>query len=492
MSSREQIDNIHIVRVTKNGTDAGYSALGAKLAKISPQGFVSIDSEFSGLGQSQGLKDADLPTRYEALREIAHSRAIFSVGISIFDVVKDDVDMTDPNHVTNNAAEEKLPHTAKSYEVSTFELLLACQTEFSMSSDAGQFLVSHSFDFNEMFKNGIPYARACSEKTKEGVAKNEGLSWKWGKLPQGLLWRIGRQGVPLIVHNGWYDLAFLYAAFQAPLPDTLNGFIKALLECVPAGYWDTKILAAKAEDNTSFLSYLFAKAVIEEQVSVSNAPSLPSNEVTDPKDAPLGFADDTLCALYSFRGFCHRKLCPLAHDPFRAVEQFKKGLAAKDSTEASKRYSVQSKKLKKQKKALALQKSSVSKKQWKKRLEKKVENGALASAILTKAKEDSSSGTSNESKESSPSSTDAAPSTNRNAHSAGWDAFCTGYIYAAYQASIPTDKFNPARNRIALPFKGSSLFLCRSEFGDLDIPSSAPKQEAKKNEVEASGKLPCT
>lgn len=463
LTGREQVNRVRVVTVTKDGKDVAFSSLGDKLERLPPDGFVAIDTEFSGLGESPNLRHSNLQTRYKAQRQLANTRAIFSVGVSIFSPVQN----TQP----------------QAYEVATYDLLTSCQDTFDMAPNSGEFLVAHGFDFNQMFKKGIPYIRASTEKQdeKEGngdVGMSADLQWRWGKLPRGLLWRIGRHGVPIIVHNGLFDLMFLYAAFQAPLPETLNGFVGALTDCVPAGFWDSKVLATETSEGATFLSYLFAKSVLQNSINVATASGLPSNTLTDPDDVPTLPSPDILCALYAFRGYCPRGTeCMFSHDAFQVVNEEQKGHIAKDSREAHKRHKAQSKTWKKQKHSMKAETSKLSKKQRKKHeLQRSLalanevtanQNGT--SAPTTPSPPDQADDTS-EQKDGMDvvKPTEETDDSCRNVHTAGWDAFCTGYIFAAFRATLPAEKLEKQHNYIALSGKMSNLLLRRSEYADLD------------------------
>lgn len=446
-TAKEQIGAIRVITVTNKGKEKAFCVLGDKLANLSPNGFVALDTEFSGLGKDPEAKHDNLQTRYTALRRLAHSRAIFSVGISIFN----------PVDAVGDVSMDRAVADVSQYEVSTFDLLLNCQSPYGLDPDAGSFLVAHGFDFNRMFCAGIPYIRASESPPPPGAPTE--LSWQWGSLPRGLLWRIGRHAVPVVVHNGLFDLVFLYAALQAALPATLNEFVGALLECVPAGFWDSKVLATDATERTSFLSYLFAKSVLNSKVAVRNAKRLPSSLVTDPPNIVVTPVADSLCALYAFRGFCPRgTACPFAHDAFKVVVEEQNGNAAADYREASKRHREQSKIWKRQK-VPKQDGVHLSKKQRK--LEAEVhnesnnENQQVAQSIGT-------DGTSN-----APVIT-IVDERSKKAHTAGWDAFCTGYVFASFRAKLSPELLEKDHNRIALPSKLSNLLLQKSEYANLD------------------------
>lgn len=477
MGSRAEVAGIRIVNVSKKGKDIGFSSLCDRLAKLPPTGFVAIDTEFSGLGSDPELSSDDLPVRYAAIRRLADTRAIFSVGISVFRPV--DANLEESTAVLDKPA----------YEVATYDWLMSCQDDFSTNANAGQFLVTHGFDFNQMFQRGIPYVRASTEKApavKGAEMENQTTSWRWGKMPRGLLWRIGRLGVPLVLHNGLFDLAFLFAAFQGPLPPNLNGFVGVLLDCVPAGYWDNKMLASAASERASFLGYLFASAVLKADVTVRNCTGLPADVITDPpEEKPPTFAKDMLCALYSFKGFCPRDTsCPFKHDPFMVVEDERKGRLPKDNKDAYKRHKDQSKNLKKQRTSMKSDLSKLSKKQRKRLLAEQQCQGnrgqedlvSPVSMVIEQPPAELSRVEGN----------GTATDNEQKAHTAGWDAFCTGYVFAAYRTSMPQEKLNETRNKIALSQKSNGLFLSKSNFADLDEPPMKDNLSVKEGSSESS------
>lgn len=64
--------------------------------------------------------------------------------------------------------------------------------------------------------------------------------------------------VPVVLHNGWLDLLFLYHSCYGPLPSTSGSFMADLLEMFPVGLYDTKGLAQfKFAEQASYLEYVF-------------------------------------------------------------------------------------------------------------------------------------------------------------------------------------------------------------------------------------------
>lgn len=372
MTSQAEIDTIHIVNVTSRGQTIGFNSLEKVLSRLPPNGFIAIDAEFSGFGAGRGRFSNDLNTRYIATRGLANSRAIFSVGVAVF-IPKDiDSESDKSEEFAPNAGHKRL----RAYEVATFDFLTRCEDEFTMNSGTGKFLVENGFNFHDMYRNGISYSRAST--TGKGI-RFRNTPYNLG----GLLSRFGQTGAPLIVHNRVFDLAFLFAAFHGPLPDTLTHFARALIRCVPGGYWDTKKIASSAlSERDSNLHTLFARTVPKDLVSVHNCGGLPDNRLTDPPDVPdkkppegpvLKSCENTIASGGAVEGDTREKLPEGGNGPSAGSNQQK---------------------------------------------------------IHT-------------------------------AHTSGWDAFCTGYLFAAFRSSIPQEKLELQRNKIALSRKPDGWMLKR-------------------------------
>ena len=509
---------MRVLNVTAQGAQEGWSYLAQRLLAMKPEGFIALDTEFSGLCSPQRIENCDLAERYAALSELTNERAMLSLGISLF-----------------NPSE-----TSHTYEVTTMDFLLNCTSKYNIAHDTGAFLVSHGFDFNSMYSRGIEYRRACDE-VKEVTAgkkkRKDGTRCEWGPWPRRLLWRLGRAGIPIIVHNGFIDLLFLYSSFEGSLPKTLGGFVAALVDCLPAGVFDTKLLAmGPAKDTRTFLSYLYARSVMDQKVRVIEPKNVPVAQKFDPSMLEIEKRDE-LCLLFAANGSCRRGAkCPLSHDAFKVVEVVRAGKLPTDVREERKLGNKQHRELKKrQNEKIANSLPTKLNKKARKRLwaaakAKKeavgekfrisvLQNGEVQSFVKhennancttkevgKKRNSDEMHCNSNEklvakkakvgtvSKEGVSSAigpfienggTEISTRTedlmvNTKEHSAGYDAFTTGYVFAYFRATLENKEVVQLHNRVRMMGKGRPLWLHKSKFNDGDEIKLANTERASR------------
>ncbi|KAI5821013.1 CAF1 family ribonuclease-domain-containing protein [Pyronema omphalodes] len=135
-----------------------YALLREIKAEIKEADFVSIDLEFSGVSKTpspHGRKHT-LEERYKQSKEAASKYQVLQLGICIvrFDK-KEKTFITRPFTFPVSAA------TNRNWRY---------DREFIFQASALEFLSSHNFDFNETFKNGIPY---LSIEEEEMIRKKE-------------------------------------------------------------------------------------------------------------------------------------------------------------------------------------------------------------------------------------------------------------------------------------------------------------------------------
>lgn len=252
------------------------------------------------------LNTSCIEDRYKALCCVARSRSVISLGISCFKNI---------NPAGNNQEQ--------SFKVQTFNILLLCDGEYAVESNSLRFLVHHGFDFNKQYSHGIPYTKGnCLDADATPSVRQ-------------LFQEIILAERPLVLHNGFIDLIFMYQCFYAELPSALPTFVADLCEVFHAGIFDTKYISEyHSREALSFLEYLFRKCQHENEIAQKNQQkfieiasstwpgekdeddkevvhcTLPTMEVSlsIKKYIPL------LCTTFESRGFCPLEMaCPKIH-----------------------------------------------------------------------------------------------------------------------------------------------------------------------------------
>lgn len=132
-----------------------------------------------------------------------------------------------------------------------------CSESFLVEPDSIRFLLRHDtgLDLNKHFTHSIPYYPGNDRTNPTKHQQTESSSIDYLRC---LVAECARRRVPLVVHNGFIDLVFLYQNFYAHLPDTLAKFVADLSEIFAAGIYDTKYISEfYARENASFLEYLY-------------------------------------------------------------------------------------------------------------------------------------------------------------------------------------------------------------------------------------------
>jgi len=247
------------------------------------------------------------------MREVAQSRAILSLGISCFKLKKTKAG----NGIKNKESEGRL-----NIRVKTYNIVVLCTENFVVEPASLTFLVGHGFDFNKQYAKGVPYTRG-DDKEPSKLASQHSVRNLFNELILA--------NKPLVLHNGFLDLVFLYENFYSKLPDKLQVFTADLSEMFPAGLFDTKFVSENSvREPASFLLYLFKKCQrnnLQHQKHGQKHVCLKFPE----KTALTGFteelycgshdeneavhADVHVCEKYAAYGFCPReKTCLLSHD----------------------------------------------------------------------------------------------------------------------------------------------------------------------------------
>lgn len=92
------------------------------------------------------------------------------------------------------------------------------------------------------------------EKESKAAASTAGPTAR--KLFEVLLW----SEVPIVFHNGFVDLVFLYQNLYTDLPASLQIFLADLSEMFPGGILDTKYIVEFVDRlPATYLEYVFRK-----------------------------------------------------------------------------------------------------------------------------------------------------------------------------------------------------------------------------------------
>jgi len=90
----------------------------------------------------------EIDDRYHSVCEVAKTRSIISLGLSCFK----------QQHKSDSDGDSKEASTS-TFLVQTFNIFVLCSETYVVEPLALQFLVSHGFDFNRQYAQGLPYCR---------------------------------------------------------------------------------------------------------------------------------------------------------------------------------------------------------------------------------------------------------------------------------------------------------------------------------------------
>ncbi|KAI9240327.1 MAG: ribonuclease CAF1 [Podila humilis] len=219
--------------------------------------FIALDAEFTGLGSNLGATRAnDMQERYQNLSNLAKSHALVAFGLSIF--------ILDSSSAPEKAQDGDSPQNPENaYKVHNFNFSMLFEKDYMVSPRSMLFLAENGLDLNQWILEGIPYTGGCRLNNEGGRGNPNGIM-------RSIFKRIMNQHVPVVVHNGFLDLIFLYHSFYADLPPNLAMFVADLSDMFPGGLYDTKYVSDYiTREQSSFLAYLFRK--YERQDARSNS-----------------------------------------------------------------------------------------------------------------------------------------------------------------------------------------------------------------------------
>ncbi|KAG0296409.1 Target of EGR1, member 1 (Nuclear) [Dissophora globulifera] len=283
--------------------------------------FIALDAEFTGLGHNMAATRAsDIQDRYQHLCGLARSHALVAFGLSIF--IKDQ-SSSSASHTDRTDGTSSLQHV---YNVHNFNFSMLSETDYAVSPRSMIFLAENGLDLNQWIMEGIPYSGGDRQANDGGRGNSNGIM-------RSIFKRIMTRQVPVVVHNGFLDLIFLYHSFYAALPPKLGTFVADLSDMFPAGLYDTKYISDYiTRERSSFLAYLYRKyerddlyARDSDDPSSLKKPfstfkvqprlSLPTVEDKVIPETELLEGQVAFCQDYAFHGVCKKNMrCGKSHD----------------------------------------------------------------------------------------------------------------------------------------------------------------------------------
>eukprot|EP00117_Sycon_ciliatum_P050041 scpid59031/ scgid35382/ Poly(A)-specific ribonuclease PARN-like domain-containing protein 1 len=215
--------------------------------KIDECSFVAVDTEFTGLcgGPDQEYSLFDTPAkRYVKLRKSVQQFIVCQLGITTF---------------TND-------HWKNQYTATSFNFYLFPRSfdnideRFSVQTSSFEFLCDHHFDFNKFAYDGIPYL-SCEQEAS--IRQKRQTSFKDAQAQQAceeqlteacgfllVFKHLMQAKKPLLGHNMFMDLLFLYDKFYKPLPVSYDTFKEDIHDLFPV-LIDTKHIANQVKRELS-------------------------------------------------------------------------------------------------------------------------------------------------------------------------------------------------------------------------------------------------
>ncbi|KAK8797195.1 hypothetical protein WA158_004405 [Blastocystis sp. Blastoise] len=213
------------------------------IKSINDAHYISFDAEFTGLSTASDSKESDVEKRYTNHLFTVKQFGLLRLGITCIENL--------------TQSEIRVPP-----KYTTYEFVIVPDKEYKITTSAFLFLLNHNIDLNYQFKQGIVYPGQQYLCSSLQTQKKKPVSMTLESdilldIMNTLLTRLSKDLIPLIVHNGWIDLLFLYYNFWGPLQSNMNKSINALHKLFPCVY-DTKyIMEQLYPSNPSFLEFCF-------------------------------------------------------------------------------------------------------------------------------------------------------------------------------------------------------------------------------------------
>ncbi|KAI8326247.1 ribonuclease CAF1 [Martensiomyces pterosporus] len=422
-------------------------------AEISKAKFIAVDTEFTGLVLSNAsevfrlntsewvTRATNMEEKYKAMANIAKTHSLVSIGLSTF---------------------SKRHNRPGSFNVNNFNFTLQAQNSHLINPSSLAFLAQNGFDLGRQAMEGIRYFSGPNPRPVQ--VKTTAVN-REGELIREVFLDVIRARVPLVVHNGLFDLVYLYQSFFGPLPDTYDSFAYDLFEMFPGGVYDTKYIAESLSPGTaSYLAYLFHKSErIQKRRRDSGEPAVNARlksrlkyDVPEENQQPsqLFVGNDSsrpYCEQFADHGHCrYGKRCSRSHDInfiLDCQEREQQRTSAAETKEESGKdgdaeesgsgsgsgsgSSSGSEQGNKRKRDSSAEDQSI---ESSKILAALVENASRKRIKPTEpAKSPESAQSSQSTATSAATSTAAAGQETNMYHTAAYDAFMTGYIFASYR-----------------------------------------------------------
>ncbi|CAG8436270.1 8038_t:CDS:2 [Ambispora gerdemannii] len=406
--------------ITKENLHSQHHAIKNILSRAS---FLAFDTEFTGLGNKQdGLHASNLDERYENMRNSVKNHALLSLGITAFEEI----------------SKEDTSSLEQRYNVHNFNFTLFCRHEYKVTPKSLEFLLANGFDFNKQIRHGISFYPGNDSSR----AKPEDHS----SIMRSIFAHIHTLNIPIVVHYGLMDLLYLYYSFYADLPERMSSFIADLSEMFPAGIYDTKYVADYVtRERATFLAYLFRKYEREQEewksqgikrhVIIRVQDRLPPAALSDCMNSRESLNENgkrsngskSYCEQYAYHGVCHEKMnCGKSHDL-----------------------------------NLILDDHEHKKRQKRRKIDKSSRNEDTRRDV--KSKVSNTSGT---------------------YHTAFFDAYMTGYIFARHLVHLKED-INTQKNKLYISGKNIPLLVEKSKYGKTSSAHEEKKREKVRDEVGA-------
>lgn len=317
-------ETIPVVDVHKENIQTIWPSL---MLAIKSATYVAIDTELSGLGDRKMLNAKQIEDRYKSMGDSARSRSVVSLGLSCFKLT----DVTPSKPVSNGNTLEEVDSRSSpckwTFSVQTYNITALCQDEYIVEPSSLEFLVDHGFDFNKQYSKGIAYYRGPDRPDFKGPS-----------FLRQLFTSLLVSEVPVVFHNAFMDLMFLYQNFYTNLPTSSSMFLADLTEMFPNGVIDTKYVTDfQHRMPASYLEYVFRKRQRDNFLGIENNKShsaldipayprmsdqvivcgvkLPETYIKDIPPDQIDRLKESVCEVFSGHGWCgNGTKCKRSHD----------------------------------------------------------------------------------------------------------------------------------------------------------------------------------